>query len=118
VLNGALRETLVTPVFGDTAARQLSTLLLLALFSGWFWFLHRRWPLSNARQAWLVGVLWLLMTLVFETFMGRVSGGKPWSVVFEDYDVLAGRIWALVPLWTLLGPYVFFRWSERRRQRR
>jgi hypothetical protein len=118
VLNGAFREALLTPLLGDTAARQLSTLLLLALVSGWFWFLHRRWPLATARQAWLVGVLWLVMTLVLETFMGRVLGAKPWPVIFEDYNLLAGRIWILVPLWTLIGPYVFFRWTERRRQRR
>ena len=58
------------------------------------------------------------MTLAVETFMGRVLGGKPWREVFEDYDVLAGRMWILVPLWMSMGPYVFFRWSERRRQRR
>ena len=118
VFNGALREALLTPALGDTSARQLSTALLLALFAGWFWLLHRRWPLATARQAWLVGAVWLIMTLAFETFMGRVLGGKPWLEVFEDYDVLAGRVWILAPLWTLLGPYVFFRWSEGRRQRR
>ena len=118
VLNGALREALLTPNLGDTVGRQLSTLSLLALFTGWFWFLHRRWPLATARQAWLVGALWLVMTLAFETFMGRVLADKPWSQVFQDYDVLAGRIWVLVPLWTLVGPYAFFRWSEGRRQRR
>ena len=35
------------------------------------------------------------MTLALETFMGRVLGGRPWSAVFEHYDVLAGR--GLVP---------------------
>jgi hypothetical protein len=109
VLNGALREAVLTPRLGDTVARQVSTLLLLALFAGWFWLLHRRWPLSSASQAWLVGALWLAMTLAFETFMGWVLGGKTWPQVFEDYDVLAGRIWLLVPLFTLVGPYVFLR---------
>ena len=99
-------------------ARQLSTALLLALFGGWFFFLHRRWPLSSAQQAWLVGAVWLVMTLALETFMGRVLGGKPWPEVFEDYDVLAGRIWILVPLWTFVGPYAFFRAFERRRRSR
>jgi hypothetical protein len=46
------------------------------------------------------------LTLVFETFLGRVLGGKPWPAV-EDYNVLAGRIWLLVPLWTLVAPYMF-----------
>ena len=118
VLNGALREALATPALDDTVGRQLSTALLLALFTGWFWFLHRRWPLATARQAWLVGALWLVMTLAFETFMGRVLADKPWSQVLQDYDVLAGRVWVLVPLWTLVGPYVCFRAFERRRRSR
>ena len=118
VLNGALREALLTPALGDTVGRQLSTLLLLVLFAGWFWLLHRRWSLATARQAWLVGVTWLVMTLALETFMGRVLSGKSWSQILEDYDVLAGRIWILVPLWTLVGPYVLFRWSEQSRQSR
>ena len=80
VLNGALREALLTPNLGDTVGRQLSTLSLLALFSGWF--------------------------------------SKPWPAVFEDYDALAGRVWILVPLWTLVGPYVCFRAFERRRRSR
>ena len=113
VLNGAVREALLTPALGDTVGRQLSTLLLLALFAGWFWFLYRRWPLSSARQAWTVGILWLAMALALEAFMSWVLGGKPWSAVFEDYDVLAGRIWILVPLWTLVGPFAFF-WGSRK----
>ena len=52
VLNGGLREAVLKPQLGDMAARQVSTALLLALFAGWFWFLHRRWPLSSASQAW------------------------------------------------------------------
>ena len=76
VLNGALREALLTPALGDTVGRQLSTLLLLA--AGWFWFLRRRRPLTTAGQAWLVGAVWLAMTLALETFIGRALGGRPW----------------------------------------
>jgi hypothetical protein len=75
---GALREAVLTRL-GDTVGRQLSTALLLVLFAGWFWFLHRRWPLSTARQALLVGSLWLVVTLALETFMGRLLGDRPWS---------------------------------------
>ena len=89
-------------------------MLLLVWFAGWFRVLHRRWPLETARHAWLVGALWLAMTLAFETFTVRVLGHKPWSAVLADYDLLAGNLWLLVPLWTLVGPYVFFRAAGRR----
>ena len=74
-----------------------------------------RWHLTTARRAWLVGAVWLVRTVAFGTFLWRAIEGQPWPEVFDDYDVLAGRIWIVVPLWTLVGPYVFFRWSRRRR---
>lgn len=112
VLNGMLREAFLTPLLGDTLGRQSSTVLLLALFAGWFRVLQRRWPLASARQAWLVGIVWLVMTLAFETWMGRVLGGRPWTQILDDYNILAGRTWILVPLWTLVGPVLFFRASR------
>lgn len=32
--------------------------------------------------------------------------GKSWAVLLADYDVLAGRIWTLVPVTLLVAPLV------------
>ena len=49
------------------------------------------------------------MTLAFETALGRLVARQPWRVLLADYDLRAGRLWILVPLWVLCGPYVVFR---------
>lgn len=109
ILNGVLRDLLYKPQLGELAAHQISTLLLLLLLAAYFWLLTSRWRLKTSRQAWLIGLVWLVMTLAFEVGLGRLSAGSSWAAILADYNILAGRIWILIPFWTLVGPYVFFR---------
>lgn len=109
VVNGILRDKVYGPRVGDLAAHQFSTAILLILFGGYFYALERLWPLYSGAAAWLIGVTWLIMTLVFETALGRFVAHEPWRRIFADYNVLAGRLWILVPAWVLCGPYVVFR---------
>lgn len=53
------------------------------------------------------------MTEVFEFGVGRFIEGDSWSTLFHAYNVFAGQIWILIPLWVLVGPYVFFRFVQR-----
>jgi hypothetical protein len=41
--------------------------------------------------------------------MGRFVSHLSWRRMLEEYNVLAGRLWALVPLWVALAPYIFYR---------
>jgi len=109
VLNGVARDKLYGPRVGDLAAHQFSTGILLILFGIYFYALQKIWPLRTASTAWTVGVIWLAMTLLFETALGRLVAKQPWRVLLADYNLLAGRLWALVPLWVLCGPYVALR---------
>jgi hypothetical protein len=107
--NGALRESWLTPRLGERRGRQLSTILLLALFAIYFAVVFRAWPLASAAQAIEVGMVWLVLTLAFEFGIGRFVSHLSWRRMLDEYDVLAGRLWALVPLWVALAPYVFYR---------
>jgi hypothetical protein len=51
----------------------------------------------------------VLMTEAFEFGVGRLIVGDPWSKLFQAYNLFAGKVWLFIPLWVLLGPYVFFR---------
>jgi hypothetical protein len=103
-LNGAVRDLVVAPRMGDTAARALSTLVLSGVVLLVTWLSIRWVGPRSARQARAVGMFWLVLTLAFEFGAGRLSG-KPWSVVLADYDILRGRIWLLVPIVTFLAPF-------------
>jgi hypothetical protein len=107
--NGALREGVYGPHMAELAAHQLSTVLALLLFTlyiGWF---TARWPLPSADMATGVGALWLGLTLAFEFGFFHYVMGHPWSRLLRDYDISAGRLWVLIPLWTAVAPYVFYR---------
>lgn len=106
LLNGTLRTLVTQPVLGETAARQLATVILLGALFAYEWWLNRRWPLPTTRMAWQVGAAWTAMTLTFEFGFGRFVEHLSWSTMLADYDVTNGRIWVLVPLGLLVLPVV------------
>lgn len=112
VANGAIREAWLTPRLGELHGRQVSTLLLLALFALYIGIMVRIWPIGSSRQAWVIGLAWLALTLVFEFALGRLVSGLSWREMLAEYDLSAGRLWVLVPLWVAIAPYVFYRARE------
>jgi hypothetical protein len=109
VANGALRQATFANVMPELRAHQLSTLMASVLIGLFIWLIIRTWPPSSGSQALLVGLVWLLLTVVFECFMGVVLAHRPLSQVLHDYNLLAGRVWVLFLIWLTLAPWVFFR---------
>ena len=109
VANGIARDRLYGPRVGELAGHQFSTGILLILLGAYFYGLELLLPIYSSNAAWLIGVIWLIMTLLFETALGRFVAREPWRKVFADYNVFSGRFWILVPVWVLCGPYVVFR---------
>lgn len=110
--NGVLREAWLKKHFSEPRAHQLSTLLLLVFLALYIGAVLRAWPPASAKQALAIGVAWVVLTVAFETLLGRYGSGRPWGDLWGDYDLLAGKIWILVPLWLLSAPSVFYRWGR------
>lgn len=110
--NGAFREAFLRHRFGELAARQIFTLLLILLLAACMAAVFRLWPLASARDALLVGLGWLALTLGFEFALGRFVSRLSWQEMLAEYDVFAGRVWILVPVWGATAPYVFYRWQQ------
>lgn len=115
IANGILRELSYGRLLPERAAHQLSTALCMLFTGVVVWAVSRRWPLTSARQAWLLGTCWLLATIVFEFGFGHFVAGHPWSRLFADYNVLDGRVWLLFLAWVLAMPYVFYRLQKKLR---
>ncbi len=109
IVNGAVRDGVYAARTGELRAHQIATGILLVLIGGYFWILGRFWPVPSAGRAWAVGALWLVMTLAFEVALGRLIAGHSWQRILHEYNLLAGRVWVLVPLWVLVAPYALFR---------
>jgi thiol:disulfide interchange protein len=88
---------------------QLSTAFGFVLLGAYIWMVVRLWPPASVEHAWAVGALWFVLTLAFEFLFGRYVLRKSWQHLFHDYNLLAGRVWVLIPLWVAVAPYLFSR---------
>jgi hypothetical protein len=107
IANGALREAICGKRMSELRAHQVSTLSGIVLFTVYIWGVTTVWPLQTSGQAIAVGITWLLLTLAFEFLFGHYVAGHSWSRLLHDYNVLAGRVWVLIPIWVAVAPYVF-----------
>ena len=106
--NGAFREFGLVRWLSRGVAGPLSTSLLILMFGVFIFFVMRRRPAANGRDAIIIGVIWMVMTVLFES-LGRYGSGQSWREVFAAYDLRSGNLWALVPLWVGVAPYLMYR---------
>lgn len=113
VLNGALREGVLIPALGSFAAFIASGIILsvcivsvACLATPWYGRLSApRWL--------LVGLYWLVLTLVFEFGFGRLVQHKTWDELLAAYSFHGANLWPVVLLVTLFAPWLGARWRGR-----
>ena len=94
--NGALRELTYGKQMSDDAAHVVSFVPMVALFTVYVNALERRWPLPTWRGALGIGAGWAAIAAGFELGLGHFVEDTPWSELFHDYNLAAGRVEALV----------------------
>ena len=109
IVNGSVRVKWIVPVTGLTAGPAISTIMLCALILLATWLSVAWLGPRSAQEAWTIGILWLVMTLGFEFVAGHFAFKKPWPELLADYDISKGRVWVLVPMVTLLAPWLMAR---------
>jgi hypothetical protein len=112
VLNGTLRDFGYKPFAGDLTAHQISTVTLILLIAVYLRILRTRWKITSANQAWLIGLMWLGMTIAFEFGFGHYIAGNPWSKLLHDYNIAEGRVWCFILIAVLIGPYISYRTTK------
>lgn len=107
IINGAIRNGVYGPRIGnELVAHQISTVTCIVLFlTVMYVFLKFTGAEYTEHDLLIIGFMWLVMTIVFEFLFGHYVMGNPWSKLFADYNILKGRVWSLVLLTTLGGPY-------------
>lgn len=106
-VQGALRRLLTSPEV-DFAARQVSVIIGAIVMFAITWFCIRWMRLRTAIEALTVGIVWVVLTLLFEISLGRAMG-LGWSRILVDYDLLNGGLMPLGLLAMALTP-----WAVRR----
>jgi hypothetical protein len=103
-VHGTLRTLYLAPLVGDFRARQISFFTgMLLIFAVAFLFI--RWVGAvTARSLLAVGLLWLVLTVLFEFGLGLFVLGYTWERMFEDYDLARGGLMGFGLLFMLLAP--------------
>jgi hypothetical protein len=111
IFNGMMRDLWYKKYFEDLTAHQVSTFTLILFFGLFIDFVFRKFPPSSSLYALLIGILWLVMTLIFEFGFGRLRGNS-WEKLLEDYNLVKGRLWLLIPIFIAVAPYLFYRFKH------
>jgi hypothetical protein len=105
ILNGAFRETFLTPWLGESYAQPISgIILLLLLFIISFIFIPRIGK-GEQKTYWKIGVLWVVLTIVFETTFG-LSIGMTFAELLKAYDITTGNLWLIIVVFTGIVPWL------------
>src|SRR5574341_1554072 len=85
ILNGAFRLGRLIPYIGERDGLIASTLSLCVIILGAAWALLPWIRPGTARDAWIVGALWLGLTLAFEFLAGHYVFGESWEELLAAY---------------------------------
>lgn len=105
IFNAAIREKILLKIVGHWSL-PLSGLTLSILI---FFVTLIVIPLFTAKSAfhyWMIGGMWLILTLSFEFLFGHYVIGKSWTEIFMIFNVLQGNLMSLVLLTTFFSPYL------------
>jgi hypothetical protein len=106
IVNGVIRDKFLVPLLGRRLALPFSGISLsLMIFATTFVSL----PIFDSHESsqyWLIGGVWLVMTILFEFLFGRFVMGDSWEKLLDAYKVNKGNLWLLVLLVIALSPYL------------
>lgn len=105
-LNGTVRILWLVPSLGDILAHQISlitgSILVLTIAT-----LFIRWlQVSRISQLLGIGVLWLLLTVVFEIALGRFILAYSWEQIAADYNLFQGGLMPIDLVFLTLSPLI------------
>lgn len=105
IANGAFRQAVLLPLFGERIARVLSIILLVAIIFGLSYAVVRaKWRRLSDRALLAIGAAWAVGSALFEFGLGRLVFDMPWSELLAAYDLLAGQYWIFAPLSMIVAP--------------
>lgn len=103
ILNGALREFALVPVFGASAGLTLSGMVLCAAILLVALLLVQWFGAQVLYRYIAIGLLWLCLTVLFEFGFGRAQG-KSWAQLLAAYSFQGGNLWPVVLVFTAAAP--------------
>ena len=104
-IHGTLRQLLIAPIIGDLPARRIAFVVgMLLIFLIAYCFI--RWiSAPSTKSLFAVGVMWMILTLVFEFGLGIFVLNFSLERMLEDYDVSRGGLMGFGLVFVIFAPY-------------
>ena len=112
ILWAIFREGVFIPLTGmnPTLARAVLLPVQIAYIIGLSWlYMKKARGLFSASQTWLLGALWLALTILFEFSFGMLVMKHSFVHLLADYNIFAGKTWVLFLIAVFVAPYVGWR---------
>ena len=109
VFFGAFREIIFIPATGLEGNLARAILLPLAffyIFSLTFLLFKKTSVPFSLSDSMKIGLLWLILTLIFEFSFGGLIMGHSFEKLLADYNLLEGKTWSLFLVCMLIAPYI------------
>ncbi len=110
ILNGGLRDKVLTPWLGEAVSRPMSGIILSVLILLLAVFVLPRFA---KRHLVAIGIVWIVAMLIFETAMG-LAMGKTIGEIANAYNPATGDWWLLVVIVTGIAPWLGAKLCRRR----
>ena len=104
-LNGGLREIVINPLVGAEYGQPISCFSLCLLLFVLCWFFIPKIGRGTAKTYLIIGLLWMLLTVLFETCLELLTGNT-FAGVLKTYDITTGNLWLLVVLFVGIAPWL------------
>ncbi len=112
ITNGIIRVAGYGRFFDELTAHQISTVTGIILIGTYIWIITKYFKIQSSAQAIGIGLMWLMLTILFEFGFGHFVMGTPWSKLLHDYNILEGRVWSLFLIWVTISPFVINKLSR------
>ena len=105
ILNGTLREIVLNPLMGEKYGQSLSAVTLCLIIFIVCWLCIFRIGKGTAKTYWIIGLWWVILTILFETGLGMLTGDALAELI-KAYDMTTGNLWSLVVLFIGISPWL------------
>jgi len=109
ILNGMFRVMTYGKFMPEIRAHQLSTFTGIVFIGLVVWKINQFLPITSSMEALQIGIIWLVMTILFEFGFGHYLMNRSWEVLLRDYRIDKGRLWGLFLLYVFLVPWIIYR---------
>jgi hypothetical protein len=92
IVHGIVRSILLTPRVGEMRARQIGVFTGSLVNLGIAHFFIRWIGARTTRALGGIGVVWVVLTVVFELTFGRLVMRSSWGRIRSDYDLAHGGL--------------------------